>query len=102
MGMYYLSILLLVLIYYTIILSFATMTRAFCIPGVVLLGCALVLSFLVSVSLPYLPALDITRAHFNSTVKQDGTTGVQELRVPFFAIINLFINSDKFPQLGIW
>lgn len=40
------------------------MSRAFCIPGILFLLCAFVLSFLVSVSLPFLPALDIARVHF--------------------------------------
>ncbi len=63
------------------VLPSATMSRAFCIPGVIFLVCALVLNFLVSISLPYLPALDITRVHFPTSVSQSGTTGVQELRV---------------------
>ncbi|KAF5329751.1 hypothetical protein D9619_009113 [Psilocybe cf. subviscida] len=40
------------------------MSRAFCIPGIVFLFCALVLSFLVSISLPFLPALDIVRVNY--------------------------------------
>ncbi|KAF4612310.1 hypothetical protein D9613_003702 [Agrocybe pediades] len=43
------------------------MSRAFCIPGIVFLAIALILSFLVSISLPFLPALDIVRTHFGST-----------------------------------
>ncbi|KAF8811895.1 pali-domain-containing protein [Phlegmacium glaucopus] len=42
------------------------MSRAFCIPGVIFILCALVLNFLVSISLPYLPALDIARTHFGN------------------------------------
>ena len=38
------------------------MSRAFCIPGIVFIFCAFVLNFLVSISLPYLPALDIVSA----------------------------------------
>ncbi|KAH9987374.1 hypothetical protein BJV77DRAFT_796733 [Russula vinacea] len=38
--------------------------RASFIPGIVLLFCAFILSLLVSVSLPALPALDIVRCHF--------------------------------------
>jgi len=40
------------------------MPRSFCIPGVVFLFCAFVLMFIVSVSLPFLTAMDITRVHF--------------------------------------
>lgn len=40
------------------------MARIFCIPGIILLVCAFVLSVLTSISLPFLPALDITRVHF--------------------------------------
>ncbi|KAH7925007.1 pali-domain-containing protein [Leucogyrophana mollusca] len=39
------------------------MPRSFCIPGVIFLFCAFVLLFIVSVSLPYLTAMDITRVH---------------------------------------
>jgi len=71
------------------------MTRAFCIPGVILLGCALVLSFIVSVSLPYLPALDITRARFNATVQQEGTVGIQELRLGIWAPCSYNPSGDR-------
>ncbi|KAF8642922.1 hypothetical protein AX16_009310 [Volvariella volvacea WC 439] len=54
--------------------------RAFCIPGVVILFCAFVLSFLVSVSLPYLPALDITRIRLASGFVADGDGGVTQYR----------------------
>jgi len=57
------------------------MARAFCIPGVFFLFAAFVLSFLTSISLPYLPALDITRAHFGNGVIQSGQQGMIELRV---------------------
>ena len=59
------------------------MPRAFHIPGVVFLFCAFVLLFLVSVSLPWLSALDVTRVHFEGT-SSTGTGGqnpVTELRV---------------------
>lgn len=49
------------------------MSRAFCIPGVVLLFCAFVLSLLVAISLPSLPALDIARTHFS-----EGSLGASE------------------------
>ncbi|KAF8918359.1 hypothetical protein CPB85DRAFT_1214172 [Mucidula mucida] len=40
------------------------MTRAFCIPGIIFLVAAFVLSLLVSISLPYLTALDVARTDF--------------------------------------
>ncbi|KAF9480421.1 hypothetical protein BDN70DRAFT_877558 [Pholiota conissans] len=39
------------------------MSRAFCIPGIIILFAAFVLNFLTAISLPFLPALDITRVH---------------------------------------
>ena len=45
-------------------LTTAMAARASFIPGIVLLFCAFILSLLVSVSLPALPALDIVRCHF--------------------------------------
>ncbi|KAF9528840.1 hypothetical protein CPB83DRAFT_869364 [Crepidotus variabilis] len=62
------------------------MSRAFCIPGIVFLFCALVLNFLVSISLPYLPALDIVRTHFpSSDVTAAGVTGINEVRFGVWA-----------------
>ncbi|KAJ6465012.1 pali-domain-containing protein [Mycena sanguinolenta] len=43
------------------------MARAFYLSGMAFLFCALVLSFLSSISLPYLPALDFTRVKFAGT-----------------------------------
>lgn len=58
------------------------MSRAFCIPGIIFLVCALVLNFLVSVSLPYLPALDIARTHYRGGgLTQQGQPGITEIRV---------------------
>lgn len=45
----------------------AAMPRSLHVPGVAFIVCAFVLLFLVSVSLPWLPALDITRVHFEGT-----------------------------------
>jgi|SRR6266508_4659628 len=75
------------------------MSRIFCLSGVVLLGFALVLSFLVSVSLPYLPALDITRVRFsNVTVSMSGAPSIQEIRVSIcFPYCQFIIIADHFP-----
>jgi hypothetical protein len=61
------------------------MSRVFCIPGIIFLTCALVLSVLVSISLPFLPALDLVRVHFGNGVNTSGE-GMTQLRVrPFSA-----------------
>lgn len=59
------------------------MARLFCIPGVTILFAAFVLNFIVSISLPYLPALDITRTHFDELALEDGQNVMQELRVSY-------------------
>ncbi|KDR73975.1 hypothetical protein GALMADRAFT_250705 [Galerina marginata CBS 339.88] len=61
------------------------MSRAFCIPGVLFLVCALVLSFLVSVSLPFLPAIDIARTHFGNGQVQTGSQGISQIRFGIWA-----------------
>lgn len=63
--------------------------RAFCIPGVVLLFCAFVLSLIVAISLPALPALDITRTHFSSGSLAAGNSSgeIGQLRVRIFVLL---------------
>ncbi len=59
------------------------MPRAFHIPGVIFLFCAFILLILVSISLPFITALDVARVHFKSgspTVNSDSTV-INELRV---------------------
>jgi len=58
------------------------MPRILHIPGVIALFCAFVLLFLVSISLPYLTALDFARVHFNSGSASSGlsNSGVSQLR----------------------
>ena len=61
------------------------MPRVFHIPGVIFLFCAFVLLFLVSISLPYITALDFARVHFKNGspfVNQD-TNSINEIRVSF-------------------
>lgn len=59
------------------------MPRAFHIPGIIFLFCAFVLLFLVSISLPFLTALDFARVHFNEGTPTVGTdtNPIKELRV---------------------
>jgi hypothetical protein len=58
-------------------------SRAFFVPGTVLLLCAFILSLLVSVTIPSvsdpsgsLIALDIARSHFDSNLPPPGSVGV--------------------------
>ncbi|KAH0579881.1 hypothetical protein H2248_002709 [Termitomyces sp. 'cryptogamus'] len=57
------------------------MSRIFCIPGVLFIFVALVLLSLSSISLPYLPALDVARTKFGTEVLDSGAQGMTELRV---------------------
>lgn len=62
------------------------MPRVYHIPGIVGLFCALILLILVSVSLPWLPTLDISRVHFGNetaTIQVDSTvsSSIDQLRV---------------------
>ncbi|TCD68556.1 hypothetical protein EIP91_010481 [Steccherinum ochraceum] len=59
-----------------------TMSRAFHYPGVVFLFIAFVLLFLVSISLPFLTALDFARVHFKEGAPAIGNDGgsISELR----------------------
>ncbi|KAL1754048.1 SUR7/PalI family-domain-containing protein [Schizophyllum commune] len=57
------------------------MSRAFCIPGIFFIFAALVLNFLVSISLPYLTALDVARATVNTGISAGNVdSGVREVR----------------------
>lgn len=56
------------------------MARTFCIPGIIFLFAAFVLSVLVSISLPYLTALDIARTDFANGGLVSGE-GITALRV---------------------
>jgi hypothetical protein len=72
------------------------MGRTFCIPGIIFLFAALVLNFLVSISLPYLPALDIARVHFGSTgVSASGSQTVTESRLGIWTHCDYEPNGDK-------
>ncbi|KAB5593930.1 SUR7/pali family protein [Ceratobasidium theobromae] len=58
------------------------MARVFCIPGVIFLVGALALQILVSISLRYVPALDIARARFPSgTVFAGSSQAASEVRM---------------------
>jgi hypothetical protein len=61
------------------------MSRAFCIPGIVFLFAALVLSLLVSISLPSLPALDIVRTNYGSNSVTQNGNGIEQIRYGIWA-----------------
>ncbi|KAJ7726332.1 hypothetical protein DFH07DRAFT_243516 [Mycena maculata] len=56
------------------------MSRAFYLSGTVFLFLALVLSFISSISLPYLPAIDFTRVHFNGVSLASGQDSLTQVR----------------------
>ena len=63
------------------------MARAVHIPGVIFLFFAFVLLFLVSISLPYLPALDFARVHFGGNLSANAPDGaIVNLRVSRFNV----------------
>ncbi|KAI9457398.1 hypothetical protein HD554DRAFT_2207207 [Boletus coccyginus] len=57
------------------------MSRAFCVPAIFFIFSAFVLLFIVSISLPYLTAMDITRVHTDGTVEVTGDQSMSQLRV---------------------
>lgn len=69
------------------------MSRKFCIPGIVFLFCALVLSVLTSISLPFLTGLDIARTTV-SAGKVDGQ-GVDQIRLGIWAACSYETNGDR-------
>ena len=79
------------------------MSRAFCIPAIFFLFCALIINVLVTISLPAIPALDIVRTSFGTGVQPDNTDeGVTQARVSLiFSSIGLALISWSV-QFGIW
>ena len=58
--------------------------RAFFLPGIFILFCAFMLSLLVTISLPDLPALDVVRCQYNSSstpLESMDTESIKEIRV---------------------
>ena len=85
--------------------------RTFFLPGIILLFCAFILSLLVAVSLPALPALDIVRCHFPSGLTLDVSSipMIKEIRVntlllpiPYLAEFCFVLHFHLCSQLGIW
>jgi len=70
------------------------MSRAFCIPAIFFLFSAFVLLFIVSISLPYLTAMDITRVHTNGTVEVTGDQSLSELRLGIWSYCYTALNGD--------
>jgi hypothetical protein len=63
--------------------------RSFFVPRVIVLFCALILSLLVTISLPSLPAIDIARAHFGGTSTDPAS--IKEIRVRALFLFFLFL-----------
>ncbi|EKM76195.1 hypothetical protein AGABI1DRAFT_115948 [Agaricus bisporus var. burnettii JB137-S8] len=61
------------------------MARIFCIPAVAIIFAAFVLNLIVSISLPYLPALDFTRTHFQQVASENGQNNISQLRFGIWA-----------------
>jgi len=70
--------------------SQAKMARLFCIPASILLFAAFILNVIVTISLPYLPALDITRTRFPNGAEEDGRS-LTELRVSIPLFFSFFV-----------
>jgi len=70
------------------------MARLFCIPGIIFLFCAFVLSILVSISLPFLPALDIARSKFGGDAIINGNI-VDEVRFGVWAACTYETNGAR-------
>jgi hypothetical protein len=57
------------------------MARIFSLSGAAILFVAFVLNLIVSISLPFLPALDVTRTHFQQVASDNGQGSISEIRV---------------------
>ncbi|KAI6003180.1 pali-domain-containing protein [Pisolithus orientalis] len=72
------------------------MGRAFCIPAVFFFFAAFVLLFIVSVSLPYLTAMDITRVHADgSTELSAANDTISQLRFGIWAYCYDLTNGNR-------
>jgi len=54
--------------------------RSWFLPGLFFITCALVLSLLVSISLPFLTALDIVRVHYGTATSAPDSDAISQLR----------------------
>ncbi|KAF9040079.1 pali-domain-containing protein [Panaeolus papilionaceus] len=71
-------------------------SRAFCIPGVIFLVAAFLLNIITSISLPFLPAVDIARTHFpNADVSYQTTSNLDEIRFGIWAPCYYNNNDDR-------
>uniref|UniRef100_A0A8H8CFS2 Pali-domain-containing protein n=1 Tax=Psilocybe cubensis TaxID=181762 RepID=A0A8H8CFS2_PSICU len=70
------------------------MARAFSIPGVSLLACAFLLSLLVSISLPFLPPIDVVRTNFQGQVNQ-GNVFLHQVRLGIWAPCAYAVDGTK-------
>ncbi|THH04830.1 hypothetical protein EW145_g5233 [Phellinidium pouzarii] len=71
------------------------MSRAFCIPGIFFLTCALVLLILVSISLPTLTAFDFARVHFNSASNAGDSRAIDQIRFGIWSYCTDSVSSGE-------
>ncbi|KAI0742486.1 hypothetical protein C8Q80DRAFT_1109547 [Daedaleopsis nitida] len=72
------------------------MPRAFHIPGVIFLFCAFVLLFLVSISLPFITALDFVRIHFkDGNPTSSNTNALNEIRFGSWASCSYEVSGNR-------
>ncbi|KAL4061678.1 actin cortical patch SUR7/pH-response regulator pali [Scleroderma yunnanense] len=73
------------------------MARVFCVPALFFIFAAFVLLFIVSISLPYLTAMDITRVHTNtgSASALSGNDTTTELRFGIWAYCYDLANGNR-------
>ncbi|KAF8888463.1 hypothetical protein CPB84DRAFT_1849585 [Gymnopilus junonius] len=70
------------------------MNRKYINPGVIFLACAFVLSFLVSISLPFLTAIDVVRVHIGNN-QQKVVFGSTELRLGIWSACSYDTNGHR-------
>ncbi|KZV87225.1 hypothetical protein EXIGLDRAFT_586293, partial [Exidia glandulosa HHB12029] len=73
------------------------MARSFCIPGIIILALALACAILASISLPFLPALEVVRTHFSGNLSPQGSSeAINEVRVRLYrALMSLYYCSSE-------
>jgi len=70
-------------------------SRAFFVPGTVLLSLAFILSLIVSISLPSLTALDFARSHFDGNLAPPGSKNAEIMREIRFGIWGYCVYGTK-------
>ncbi|EJD43665.1 hypothetical protein AURDEDRAFT_114691 [Auricularia subglabra TFB-10046 SS5] len=70
------------------------MARSFCIPGIIILALALACGILASISLPFLPALEVARTTFRGSSLPSGAgDAIRELRLGIWSYCTYSLGS---------